>query len=724
MAGLGSNIDFTDLSNRLTKTIADSLKKGFSQGLTGKSFVEDLNEQLIDFNKNQQARLFNEKVYQKTLQGGLSIKVAELETAAELAKAETNITLLANKQALARLEVLQAQAYLNTNVAEYLRLSKEIGALKTGIADLEQTNVAIQAGVEERRKQIELEEHQAELDERKEFVREKIEEINKSLRSQIGLTDELISLLKTPELAKAVFAEQMFEKLELAHEAFEEFGNMGLSVAQRITAIGDSFSVMAAIGLSDTKGVIEGMVESYGNLNALTSDQIDHVGHLAKEMGVTGQEAFALVDAFSKMPGETMETASNTLDFANHLAKANGLAPGKLTKDMAKNTETMALFSAKGAKGFATAAVELHKMGVEIGTASKLALGLLDFESSINKQMEASVLLGRQINFDKARELALSGDLEGSTKEVLKNIGGMGEFERMNVLQKQALAEATGMTVEEMQKAIDAQQEYNKYHGEEAGIWENTLGYAMEYGSAVGGFLKENGLLLISGIQLISQMGLVTKLAAAADATWAGVKKVFAFVTRQSTEAMIEENIVKEESAVANEMVGASASFAAGPMLAFGAAALMVGAGIGVAAYGLATLVSSFKDLTGEQILGGLGSMIIAIGGFTLSLYALSGALATMAATSVSALPVIAALVGLAAVAPALSGLGVSLGIGGETESKGGQIEGVKELVTEVKNMVSALKKPVPIIINLDGKKVGEGSYKASSATSSGGIIS
>jgi hypothetical protein len=176
------------------------------------------------------------------------------------------------------------------------------------------------------------------------------------------------------------------------------------------------------------------------------------------------------------MPGETMETASNTLDFVNRLAKANGLAPGKLTKDMAKNTETMALFSAKGAKGFATAAVELHKMGVEIDTASKSALGLLDFESSINKQMEASVLLGRQINFDKARELALSGDLKGSTKEVLKNIGSMGEFERMSVLQKQALAEATGMTVDEIKKALDAQQEYNKYHGEEAGIWENTLG--------------------------------------------------------------------------------------------------------------------------------------------------------------------------------------------------------------------------------------------------------
>ena len=190
------------------------------------------------------------------------------------------------------------------------------------------------------------------------------------------------------------------------------------------------------------------MVESYGTLNAMSDAQVDHVGHLAKEMGVAGEEAFALVDGFSKMPGETMETAAAAADYTNSLAKANGLAPGKITRDMAKNTEAMALFSGKGAQGFAKAAVELHKMGVDIATASKLSEGLLNFEDSINKQMEASVLLGREINLDKARELSLSGDLEGATKEVLKNIGGQAEFEQMNVVQKKALADATGLTVE------------------------------------------------------------------------------------------------------------------------------------------------------------------------------------------------------------------------------------------------------------------------------------
>ena len=40
--------------------------------------------------------------------------------------------------------------------------------------------------------------------------------------------------------------------------------------------------------------------------------------------------------------------------------------------------------------------------------------------SSINAQMEASMLLGRNINTDKARQLAFEGDLAGMQKEILK----------------------------------------------------------------------------------------------------------------------------------------------------------------------------------------------------------------------------------------------------------------------------------------------------------------
>ena len=67
-----------------------------------------------------------------------------------------------------------------------------------------------------------------------------------------------------------------------------------------------------------------------------------------------------------------------------------------------------------------------------------------------------------------------------------------------------------------MAKYIDAQEEQEKYHGKASGFWMNVLGYGMEYGSKVGGFLKDNGLLL--SIQyLLSELGFVMELSIIID---------------------------------------------------------------------------------------------------------------------------------------------------------------------------------------------------------------
>ena len=79
---------------------------------------------------------------------------------------------------------------------------------------------------------------------------------------------------------------------------------------------------------------------------------------------------------------------------------------------------------------------------------------LLDFETSIEKRMEASLLLGRQINLDRARQLALTGDQEGMLQEILKQVGGEAEFNRLNVLQRRALAESVGQSVEGLSRLV------------------------------------------------------------------------------------------------------------------------------------------------------------------------------------------------------------------------------------------------------------------------------
>jgi hypothetical protein len=68
--------------------------------------------------------------------------------------------------------------------------------------------------------------------------------------------------------------------------------------------------------------------------------------------------------------------------------------------------------------------------------------------------MEASVLTGKNINLQRARYLAFTGDIIGMQNEVLNQIEKIGNWEKMNVFQKGAIAKAAGMEVDELQKTI------------------------------------------------------------------------------------------------------------------------------------------------------------------------------------------------------------------------------------------------------------------------------
>ena len=96
---------------------------------------------------------------------------------------------------------------------------------------------------------------------------------------------------------------------------------------------------------------------------------------------------------------------------------------------------------------------------------------LLDFETSIEKQMEASVLLGRNINLDKARQLALAGKQDQMMGEILKQVGGEAEFNKMNVIQRKALAESVGVNVEQLSRLVR-----NNTAGGTAGAVNSAMG--------------------------------------------------------------------------------------------------------------------------------------------------------------------------------------------------------------------------------------------------------
>ena len=113
-----------------------------------------------------------------------------------------------------------------------------------------------------------------------------------------------------------------------------------------------------------------------------------------------------------------------------------------MLKDIAASSETVAKFTKGTGENLFEAAVIARQFGDNIDSVAKSARGVLDFESSIQAELEASVLLGQQINLQRARQLALNKDLVGFQDEIKNQLGDIGDFSELNVFQQEALAKA------------------------------------------------------------------------------------------------------------------------------------------------------------------------------------------------------------------------------------------------------------------------------------------
>ena len=95
------------------------------------------------------------------------------------------------------------------------------------------------------------------------------------------------------------------------------------------------------------------------------------------------------------------------------------------------------------------------------------ANSLLDFESSIQKELEAELLTGKELNLERARSAALRGDDLALAKELTNQVGTLSEFEQMNVIQRESLANAFGLSSDAMSEMLLKQELLNSL-GEEA----------------------------------------------------------------------------------------------------------------------------------------------------------------------------------------------------------------------------------------------------------------
>ena len=215
-----------------------------------------------------------------------------------------------------------------------------------------------------------------------------------------------------------------------------------------------------AIGLDGTqiKTTLKEINTQFGSLENMTVANAANIEKFAQNAGVASSDVVKLNKTFMDLDGLSFDAATNVSRVAADLAKAAGVSTNKVIGDMSSAAADFARFSMDGAEGMARAAVEAAKVGTNLGQILAAADNLLSFESSITAQFKAQVLTGKQINTERARQLALDGDIAGLTSEIQSIVGGVGDIQSLNVIQRKSVADAIGISVGDLLKISRGEQ--------------------------------------------------------------------------------------------------------------------------------------------------------------------------------------------------------------------------------------------------------------------------
>jgi hypothetical protein len=267
------------------------------------------------------------------------------------------------------------------------------------------------------------------------------------------------------------------------------------------------FSLSAAglgVLFDDAQSVAEGLATQLGSTEEASFSTQLNVNLMAKNLGLSGEEASSLIGSFSRLNGNSTDIALDMMTSAKETAKLGGVIPSKVMGDLAASADAFATYSKEGGQNIVEAAVYARQLGISFDKLSSVADGLLDFETSITKELELGAMLGRNINLNEARRLAYAGDLEGMGREILNQMGGIAAFNDMDVFQKKAAADALGVSVGELQTMLANAE---KATGE-VSMLEKGFGFVSEsvtaISTSIGGKLVTG---LGTGLIAVGQMG-------------------------------------------------------------------------------------------------------------------------------------------------------------------------------------------------------------------------
>jgi hypothetical protein len=306
-----------------------------------------------------------------------------------------------------------------------------------------------------------------------------------------SISTDIKDFLKDPITLITFFIKQALKANEQAVDLGKALGTSGTGFRETLANIEIANSNINVTTESLTKAFGQ-LVQSTGFAYKFTEDQLVTQIKLTEQIGLQADEA-AQVQRLGVLNNKTSEETYRSfvkglvatrnqlkvgIDFKSALAEATKVS-GQLAANLGYSPERIA-----------EAIVQAKAFGMTLDQVNKSGDYLLNWESSIESELKAELITGKQINLERARAAALVGDQVTLTEELAKNIGTSVEFTKMNRIAQKSLAESVGLTTDELAESLRKREEAIRSGKSLAQITEEEAASALERQSAQAKFNK------------------------------------------------------------------------------------------------------------------------------------------------------------------------------------------------------------------------------------------
>ena len=441
---------FTSLGFQIQSTIENAINSTEKLTFISKKVAESYNKDIFNavkgFNKNLDQSITLQLKAQQGLLTQKEIQLARIAIEAKNEAIRQRINILQDSE----VKLTRAQKTQLEKLTSELAIQEKLAQEQLNAIEATNNEVLKNQSILQKTGNI-LKDNVASLD--------KTGVLTKVFKGDISETFSRTNLLKLSiiAIAKGVFdaSEQM---ASFRKETGISYSN-SLKLAGELKVIAltsnDAFITSEKLAKSFT-----GLSSELGTIVNTSGQTLETFTNLTQRLGLGNKEAAQLTllaKSQSQNTEDVLDNVSGTVDKLN-AQKGTGILLKQVFGDIASASKSIVVSLGMNPSLIAEAATEARQLGLNLQQVDKIAESLLQFETSITNELKAELLINKDINLEQARFYALTNDITNLTKEIGKNQEIIDTFATGNRIQQQAVAEALGMSREEMAQMVYQQQ--------------------------------------------------------------------------------------------------------------------------------------------------------------------------------------------------------------------------------------------------------------------------